>query len=600
MLKENKIWIWVMILVFIVWTHSNVGAISDSVSINVVETQRLDMIFIPLDDPSNLNSNINEFVEFVNHAYPIADDGLVSRIGPSRSTGILEKADTGFLLFNIARFSYISNTKSRVVGVLPDYWYDVYEDNAYTLGESYRPPLGILLRSSLVEAVGNRNLVAHEIGHTFGLCDEYDFSEWDKQNSVPFVSCPNGDSDNDNQLDLNCFSGGCPTSVIGKLVPWSDTNDSVDMTNFMGNNLQDETWISKESYGYLLNKFKATTRNITPNTIMVDGMINKSSNTVELYTSYILNNAEVTLQEDIASGNYSIEIRNIDNIVTSNISFNPSFSKVSLNGSAVETNISYFVMVMNFSSNDQIIRAKENNITKDEVNRTPNTPSISITSNLSNKLFSNEIFNISWGSSDLDGDSLVYAVLFSEDNGSNYTTLEIDYNQTILTLNSSNLPNCDSCRIKVLSTDGINTNLSVSDVFKIINNLNDTTKFYIKNNLSENVAWMGDKGNIVLKGECFNITNLNLTGLNETTAGADAFLVRNSTGNIMSFIDTEGNLVISKGSCENSVQATCNPSVPAFIIQDSSDVNVAYLNNEGGLCLTGGLYENANKDLLNA
>jgi len=127
---------------------------------------------------------------------------------------------------------------------------------------------------------------------------------------------------------------------------------------------------------------------------------------------------------------------------------------------------------------------------------------------------------------------------------------------------------------------------------------NDTTKFYIKNNLSENVAWLGDKGNIVLKGECYNITNLNLTGLNETTAGEDAFLVRNSTGNIMSFIDTDGNLVISKGSCENSVQGTCNPSVPAFIIQDSSDVNVAYLNNEGGLCLTGGLHENADKDLL--
>ena len=111
------------------------------------------------------------------------------------------------------------------------------------------------------------------------------------------------------------------------------------------------------------------------------------------------------------------------------------------------------------------------NITKDEVIRTPNTPTLDITTDFSGMIFYNEEFEINWSANDTDGDTLNYAVLFSADNGSAYTTLEIDYNQTALTLNSSKLLDCDLCRIKILATDGINTNSSVTDAFRIATDL---------------------------------------------------------------------------------------------------------------------------------
>ncbi|MBR9704395.1 hypothetical protein GOV12_03215, partial [Candidatus Pacearchaeota archaeon] len=119
------------------------------------------------------------------------------------------------------------------------------------------------------------------------------------------------------------------------------------------------------------------------------------------------------------------------------------------------------------------------------------------------QIFSDE-FNVIWDSSDLDEDELVYAVLFSADNGSTFSTLEIDYNKTNITLDPSKLQDCSLCRIKVLATDGINTNSSVSEAFGI-----DTTPPNITSVIVFNESDVVD-GN-VLRGD--NITfNVTVTG----------------------------------------------------------------------------------------
>jgi hypothetical protein len=42
----------------------------------------------------------------------------------------------------------------------------------------------------IVEAEGV-SITAHELGHTFGLCDEYNYSEWVLQNESFMGGCPN-------------------------------------------------------------------------------------------------------------------------------------------------------------------------------------------------------------------------------------------------------------------------------------------------------------------------------------------------------------------------------------------------------------------------
>lgn len=125
-----------------------------------------------------------------------------------------------------------------------------------------------------------------------------------------------------------------------------------------------------------------------------------------------------------------------------------------------------------------------------------------------------------------------------------------------------------------------NISFSVNVIFP-----NDTNKFYIKNSSEGILAWLGDEGNIVLKGKCFSGGNCNNPGTN-------SFIFRNSTNNNVAFINSTGDLCISVGDCSDE-SASCNPARDAFKIQNSSSGIVSYIDFDGDLCLTGKLYENA-------
>lgn len=43
----------------------------------------------------------------------------------------------------------------------------------------------------LVVEAGSDKLLAHEMGHTLGLCDEYNYSDWSQQNKIYSGGCPN-------------------------------------------------------------------------------------------------------------------------------------------------------------------------------------------------------------------------------------------------------------------------------------------------------------------------------------------------------------------------------------------------------------------------
>ena len=127
---------------------------------------------------------------------------------------------------------------------------------------------------------------------------------------------------------------------------------------------------------------------------------------------------------------------------------------------------------------------------------------------------------------------------------------------------------------------------NLKDVFTLIPVAlpNDTNKFYIKNASGDNVAWLGDFGNIVLKGKCYS-------GGNCDNPGEDSFIVGNLTDDYTSFINSTGDLCIEKGTCAGSQSSACNPTRDAFIVRNASDSNMLYIDIDGGLCLTGSLYE---------
>ena len=111
----------------------------------------------------------------------------------------------------------------------------------------------------------------------------------------------------------------------------------------------------------------------------------------------------------------------------------------------------------------------------------------------------------------------------------------------------------------------------------------EQNKFYIKNSNNENVAYFGDRGNIVLKGNCFKISNC--------VPPVDSFIFKNSNENTVAYVDNQGNLCIETGDCQSSI--SCNPTInDEFIIQNENRV-VSWIDlTNGNLCYIGRLTEN--------
>ncbi|MEK6983544.1 MAG: hypothetical protein AABX33_03140 [Nanoarchaeota archaeon] len=355
----------------------------------------------------------------------------------------------------------MSGDIKRVVGILPKDWFEDFIGLPGTRGLAFDSLPGVLVEESTV-----RYVAAHEVGHTFGFCEEYDSTAWNKQDGFFGGRCPNGDINDDDILDANCEPQGCPGFTIGKLVPWTNSNESITLNNFMGNGDESKAWISNESYIHLLNKFK-TDLTIAENTVLVSGFINLSTNETKLDNVYTLTQRTLTTQDNLESGNHTIELRDNNNNIISNLSFKPMSLTNFFNGSLIDTNSSYFLFVMNSTSNLSKITIKEKNITRVEKNSTPNTPIINITTQLQNQIF-DKSFTVTWNSFDLDNDTIQYAILISSDNGATFSTLEIDYPNTSLTINSTNFINSNQYKIKILATDGINTGNDTTETFIII------------------------------------------------------------------------------------------------------------------------------------
>jgi hypothetical protein len=125
-----------------------------------------------------------------------------------------------------------------------------------------------------------------------------------------------------------------------------------------------------------------------------------------------------------------------------------------------------------------------------------------------------------------------------------------------------------------------------------IDGVNETTvivspAFTVQDSSGDNVAVFSDEGDLTLLGQC------NFGG-DCVDPGDDTFIIQNSIGEVVAFINNTGDLCIEEDNC-NDNDANCNtPGDGAFIVQNEYGVTVSYINASGDLCLIGGLVENGN------
>jgi hypothetical protein len=135
----------------------------------------------------------------------------------------------------------------------------------------------------------------------------------------------------------------------------------------------------------------------------------------------------------------------------------------------------------------------------------------------------------------------------------------------------------------IYANDSLGKEVNMSSSFTILPP--DIHKFSHKNSLGDIVAWLGNEGNIVLKGQCYSGGSCDAPGLN-------SFIFRNSTNDNVAFINSTGDMCIVTGDCSDQ-SATCNPTRDAFIMRNSSNYNMSFIDFDGDLCLTGSLFENS-------
>lgn len=448
-------------------TDNNPSNNKKNVAVSVVETQSMSVKFIPVDEPQFFVTSKNLYTDFISKIYPISDTDLIVKSGASTNTSTIERLFLDLLLLRLSKEALISGDVNKVVGILPINW---FLDNGFgsgTQGLAIKPHQSVLVEERRV-----RYLAAHELGHTFGLCDEHNSIIW-KLQDIPLIGrCPNGDLDNNSFLDPICTPQGCPTSTIGLLHPIPTTDEIAPFNNFMGNGPESKAWISTESYNHLLEKF---TREPTEadTVIIVSGSFLLNTSETILDNTYILGKRTLTTQDDIIPGNLTIELRdNSDNLIT-NLSFRPSGLLNLFNESLIETDHTSFIFVMNFTPDLSKIIIKDKSITRVEQIRTANTPSLSLLFPTGGELISQQM-TIEYDATDADNDIINYAILISDDNGATFTTLVVDHPDKTFFLDTTPFPDGDQYKIKILATDGINTDTAISGAFTINNTIQPT------------------------------------------------------------------------------------------------------------------------------
>jgi len=462
---------------------------ANSKSVDVVKTRNLTISFVSVDDPLTFEDYSLDSIDFIDKVYPIKDNGIIYELNRTNiESTSFEHNDLGIhkLLYRIHKSTYVAGKlPERSVGVVPANWFynNLGTDYATTLG--YSKPLyhgAVLVQEFSGDFFDHTS--AHELGHTYGLCDEYDESDWNRQDGFFLNLCPNGDLDNDGGLDSICTPGGCPTST---LEPLSGRSDNTILHNLMGSNITSNIWVAPDSYTHLLNEFEHESPEFQQNRIVIGGIMNRSSNISSFDNFYTLESGLAENLSEHLSGDYSIQAFNGSNLVYT-FRFNVSFLDVFFGGNTSENNETSFIFTLPYYTNLTSFVLKEAGTTKDVKNVSFNAPSIILNSVIANVTYSNEIINISWNSSDSDSTNLSYALLLSSDNGINYNTLDFDFNYTNYSIDTLDLQDGENYKIKILVTDGVRTNFTTTNQsFEIDNDLQIRSFDVIYTNLTERI-----------------------------------------------------------------------------------------------------------------
>jgi FlaG/FlaF family flagellin (archaellin)/predicted secreted protein len=224
-------------------------------------------------------------------------------------------------------------------------------------------------------------------------------------------------------------------------------------------------WICREDFNFLCNVLTLPNYHMSETagsggTLLVRGYVCRNG-TAGLESLYVLQDVPESGPEP---GNCSIRLVDSNGGTLSETPFAISFNVTVDPVGSFETDVAPFAFSLPWQENTSNIQILLNGSTAYERPVTSNIPSVQVTyPDGGENLIAGENCTISWNASDLDGDDLLYTVLYSADGGVNWNPLIIDLNETSYVWDTSHLQKGTDYLLRLIATDGVNTGEDVSN-----------------------------------------------------------------------------------------------------------------------------------------
>jgi hypothetical protein len=425
----------------------------------------------------------------------------------------------------------------RVVGVANASWLgwddsDLFKGSNGLTGEYFSlTSLGMVHYTSAMVKNSNQGTVAHEIGHTYGLGDDY-----------------SGGSDGAG-TEI-CETGSGYWVVRGE--------ERTNLETFMHAGFADR-WVDDTDYNLLMNLFVMA----DPEILHLDGVIFRNGSAELSEQLYHLSQGEAGMKAG-SVGNYYIAL--IDDLgnTLSRVGFNVTFQVLS--DPPREVDEEYFSLTVEWASGTRVIQLQNaSGSVLAARNVSLNPPTVTVTSPDGGETFTpGTDHTITWSAEDPDGDTLTYDVFISNGADLKPVAIATGLDQTSLTYDFADLPGGNQYLIHVIANDGVNVGCDVSDGFftvsyftiNVIGQLQMVSEGGNATYALNITSYGGFSGPVTLSAESPTAPNLMFRWVNGTT------VVPTPSGSINVFLEvevpegTEGgyHTVIVSGVADNSLQ----------------------------------------------
>lgn len=228
-------------------------------------------------------------------------------------------------------------------------------------------------------------------------------------------------------------------------------------------------WISdftfENMYDFITSEtqHKVSTLEISNEVLVIQGIVNYTTNTASLDTFYHIPNA--SLPSLPITGTHVIKLIGEGGVTLAKYPFTPVKNADLQPGDDITGLIGE---VVPWITGTQSIAIYSNTLELSSKDVSPNIPTINVISPNGGETYTDTVI-ISWEASDADLDPLTYAIQYSADDGLTWQAVTVGITNTnVYTLDLSYIPGSDSALIRVLASDGVNTGIDESDnVFSV-------------------------------------------------------------------------------------------------------------------------------------